>query len=339
MNTLLTDVQLPKPETAGPVDAPTNGPATVDVLEDFSDERSRLEDTQKAVLNILEDFSDERSRLEDTQKAVLNILEDFDLERENVDRANEGLRDEVVERNRVEHVLREKTGELARSNAELEMFAYVASHDLQEPLRMITSYTQLLAKRYGKQLDKEADEFIAYVVDGTTRMQALLQDLLKYSRVGAGELALRAIDCEQVLADALANLAALREESGAIVTHGPLPCVLGDHVRLTQLFQNLVANAIKFRAAESPVVSVTAEVTDEGWQLSVRDNGIGIQPVHADRVFEAFQRLHSREYTGTGIGLAICKKIVERHGGRIWVESELGEGSNFCFTLQNTAQS
>ncbi len=311
--------------------------ALLNILEDFSEEKDRFGGTQRAILNILDDFTDERRHLEDTQKAVINILEDFDLEKENVDRANRDLRAEVSERSRVEQVLTDKTNELARSNAELEMFAYVASHDLQEPLRMVTSYTQLLAKRYGKQLDDEADEFIAYIVDGTTRMQALLQDLLKYSRVGSGELALQATDCELLLEEALANLQTLCEESGSIVTHDPLPTVLGDPVKLVQVFQNLVANAIKFRVGNAPVVHVTAEATDEGWRLSVRDNGIGIDPAHADRVFEAFQRLHSREYAGTGIGLAICKKIVDRHGGRIWVESEPGEGSTFCFTLSRVA--
>lgn len=317
--------ETPRPEAIGPGDRP---------IGTTSDEENiRFSDTQRAILNILEDFGDERAHLEATQKAVLNILEDFDLERANVDRVNQELRAEVSERSRVEQVLTEKTNDLARSNAELEMFAYVASHDLQEPLRMITSYTQLLAGRYGKQLDEEADDFLGFVVDGTTRMQALLQDLLKYSRVGSGELNLRPADCEDLLREAMVNLETLQEESGATVTHGPLPMVLGDPVKLVQVFQNLVANAIKFRGTSSPVVDVTAEATDEGWRLSVHDNGIGIEPAHAERVFEAFQRLHSREYAGTGIGLAICKKIVNRHGGRIWVESEPGQGSTFCFTL------
>jgi len=255
----------------------------------------------RAILNILEDFSDEKTRLNDTQRAVMNILEDFDLEKRKV--------------------------------AELEMFAYVASHDLQEPLRMITSYTQLLAKRYAGRLDADADDFIGFVVDGTKRMQALIRDLLEYSNVGSTELDLRAADCEQVLRGVLANLESLMAESGATLTHDPLPTVLADSSQLAQLLQNLVTNAVKFRGARAPVVHVGAEPVVGGWRLSVRDNGIGIDHAYAESVFEAFRRLNPRDYPGTGVGLAICKRIVERHGGRIWVESVVGEGSTFFVIL------
>ncbi len=244
------------------------------------------------------------------------------------------LRD-VTERVRAEEALAEQAQELARSNADLEQFAYVASHDLQEPLRMVASYTQLLARRYRDRLDDDAQEFIGYAVDGVTRMQSLISDLLAYSRVGSRGDAVEPVELEALLARVLdSSLAAAVEESGATVTAGPLPTVLGDPVQLGQVLQNLVANAIKFRGAEPPRVHVSAERAGGEWTVSVRDNGIGISPEYAQRIFVIFQRLHSRaEYAGTGIGLAICKKIVERHGGRIRVEPAPGGGSDFRFTL------
>jgi PAS domain S-box-containing protein len=225
--------------------------------------------------------------------------------------------------------------ELARSNQELEQFAYVASHDLQEPLRMVASFTQLLGKRYRGQLDSDADEFISYAVDGANRMQQLLNDLLAYSRVGTRGKPLVPVDSNSILNKAMANLAYLIEDSGAVITHLPLPRVQGDEVQLIQLFQNLLINAIKFRGRELPMIQISAERKGSDWKFSVQDNGIGIASEHQERIFIIFQRLHQRaDYPGTGIGLALCKKIVQRHGGRIWVKSALEQGATFCFTLK-----
>jgi light-regulated signal transduction histidine kinase (bacteriophytochrome) len=244
------------------------------------------------------------------------------------------LAGEHRELEQTKHELEKSVAELKRSNAELEQFAYVASHDLQEPLRMVASYTQLLAKRYKGQLDADADEFIGYAVDGATRMQRLIQDLLAYSRVTTQCHAFERVNCDEVLEEVLDNLRLAVEEGRAVVAHGSLPTVMVDGRQLGQLFQNLIGNAIKFRGQESPCVHISAERRNDEWLFSVRDNGIGIDPQYAERIFIIFQRLHDREeYPGTGIGLAMCKKIVERHGGRMWVESELGRGATFYFTL------
>lgn len=224
---------------------------------------------------------------------------------------------------------------LARSNAELEQFAYIASHDLQEPLRMVTSYVQLLARRYQGKLDKDADDFIAYAVDGATRMQRMINDLLNYSRVGTQGKEFQPTNCEDVLSQAVANLKLAIEESGASVTHDPLPTVMADESQLVQLFQNLVGNAIRYRSQESPRVHVSAIAKGKEWLFSVSDNGIGIEPQYFDRLFHLFQRLHGGSHPGSGIGLAVGKRIVERHGGRIWVESETGKGSTFRFTIRH----
>jgi len=230
--------------------------------------------------------------------------------------------------------LRRLISDLERSNRELEHFAYIASHDLQEPLRMVASYMQLLAQRYRGQLDQKADEFIDFAVDGAKRMQALIDDLLEYSRVGTHGQPPAPTDARAALEQALANLAAAIAESGATIDVGALPTVTADRIQLVQVFQNLIGNAIKFRGQEPPRVRIEAERRDDAWLFSVRDNGIGIAPEQQPRLFKVFQRLHTRrKYPGTGIGLAICKRIVERHGGTISVESEPGKGSTFSFTI------
>jgi len=241
---------------------------------------------------------------------------------------------DITDRKQAEQALQQLTIDLQRSNQELEQFAYVASHDLQEPLRAITSYTQLLAKRYQGQLDEKADKYIDYVVDGATRMQQLIQDLLAYSRVGRYELKQQPTDCNAVLQQVQQNLQAAIAESNAILTIDPLPTIFADTVQVTQLFQNLVGNALKYRGDAPPMIRVSARQQSKAWVFSIQDNGIGIEPQYAERIFEIFQRLHTRrEYEGTGLGLAICKKIVERHHGHLWVESQLGQGALFCFTL------
>jgi len=241
---------------------------------------------------------------------------------------------DTTERKAAEERLKATAADLARSNAELEQFAYVASHDLQEPLRMVASYTQLLKRRYGGQLDTDADEFIEFAVDGARRMQDLINDLLTYSRVGTRAMSLEPIDTGHVVDQVIADLAAAIEESGGRIVHSELPTVRGDATQLSQLFQNLLANAIKFHGARAPDVAIGAQPHAGMWKFAVRDNGIGIEPQYLERVFVLFQRLHTRaEYPGTGIGLAICKKIVERHGGRIWIDSVYGAGTTFSFTL------
>jgi len=234
----------------------------------------------------------------------------------------------------LEERVRERTAELARSNAELEQFAYVASHDLQEPLRMVRSFVELLQQRYAGQLDAEADEFIGFAVDGAARMQALIRGLLAYSRVDRRTSSPGPVDCDRLVQNALRNLQVAIAEAKAQVTHDPLPTVTGDETQLLQLFQNLLGNAIKFRNEAAPRVHIAAARRGAEWVFSVRDNGIGFDPQYAERIFMIFQRLHTREeYGGTGIGLAVCKKIVECHGGRIWAESAPGQGSTFYFTL------
>jgi signal transduction histidine kinase len=223
--------------------------------------------------------------------------------------------------------------ELGRSNAELEQFAYSASHDLQEPLRMIASYVQLLSDRYRGRLDADADDFIDFAVDGATRMKLLINDLLVYSRAGRGHEP-QSVEAQQAVEWALSNLSLRIDETHARVIHGTLPTVKADPTQLGEVFQNLIDNAIKFRGIEPPQIEINASRNNGNWLFSVKDNGIGIDPQYQSRIFQMFQRLHGRnEYAGTGIGLAVCRKIVERHGGRIWVESAKDTGADFRFTL------
>jgi PAS domain S-box-containing protein len=243
---------------------------------------------------------------------------------------------DISDRKRAENELRERTDELVRSNAELEKFAYIASHDLQEPLRMVASYTQLLQRRYEGRLDADADDFIGYAVDGASRMQALINELLAYSRVGTQGAPFAKTDLDDVLERVVRALGPALSESGGQVTYGEMPTIVCDPTQMGQVFQNLIANALKFRGHEPPVVRVVAQRGEGEWEFSVKDNGIGIEPEFSDRIFVIFQRLQSRaEYPGTGMGLAICKRIVERHGGKIWVESEPGHGSDFRFTVRD----
>ncbi|MGB9006431.1 MAG: ATP-binding protein, partial [Candidatus Aminicenantales bacterium] len=273
-------------------------------------------------------------RRKDGQKRLLawqcRVLKD---ERGNVTGALSSARD-ITERQLAEEDLKRALADLERSNKELEQFASVASHDLQEPLRMVASYTQLLAQRYENRLDDKAKKYIDYAVDGAVRMQRLINDLLTYSRIGTRGNPLEPTDAHSALGEAIKNLAATIEENRAIITNDELPTVRADASQLVQVFQNLIANAIKFRGKDIPRVHVSAQDHGREWVFSVRDNGIGIDPQYADRIFQIFQRLHTRqEYPGTGIGLAVCKRILERHGGRIWFESEPGKGSTFFFAI------
>lgn len=248
--------------------------------------------------------------------------------------ANKELAFQVEEKSKRAEELALINAELARSNAELEQFAYVATHDLQEPLRSVASCVQLLQSHCEGQLDERSQEFITHAVDGTKRMQTLISDLLEYSRISTHATAFELTDCEAVLHEALANLMVAIRESGAVVTHDALPIVNGDATQLTQLFQNLIGNALKFRAERPARIHLGAVLKDGEWWFTVADNGIGMEPKYFERIFQVFQRLHTRKaYQGTGIGLAICKKVVERHGGRIWVESQFGQGATFCFTI------
>jgi signal transduction histidine kinase len=242
---------------------------------------------------------------------------------------------EIVKRKRAEETLLRYATSLEQSNKELEHFAYVASHDLQEPLRKIGSFTELLANKYQDQLDDKASTYIGYIVDGAHRMQGLINDLLSLSRVATKGKAFTLVDCNAIMGRVRQDLEVAVQECGARITAVDLPLVMADDLQLGQVFQNLIANAIKYRAqGVPPDIRVTAAADKGEWLFAVSDNGIGIEPQHFDRVFQLFQRLHTREeYSGTGIGLALCKKIVERHGGRIWVESTQGKGSTFFFTL------
>lgn len=263
---------------------------------------------------------------------------EIDLLRQKV----EQLQQELVRRDTEEAALKadlerrveERTAELRRSVEDLQQFAYVSSHDLQEPLRTIIGYTQLIEQRYKDRLDGDASEFLEYITDAAHRMNALVRDLLSYSRVANAEnLYMQQVDINGVVAGAQLNLMRAIEETDAVITCHSLPTLLGDETQLAQLFQNIIANAIKFRGDQPARIDISAEERDEFWLFSIADNGVGIDPVYHERIFGLFKRLHGREIPGSGLGLAICRKIVEKHHGRIWVESEVGRGSVFFFTL------
>jgi PAS domain S-box-containing protein len=243
---------------------------------------------------------------------------------------------DISARKQAENKIEEHTEELAKSNAELEHFAYVASHDLREPLRMITSFLQLLERRYTDQLDQDANEFIGFAVDGAKRLNDMINDLVTYSRVTSNDREFHKVDCEQVIKKTLSNLKIQIDEINAVISYDPLPVIFGDELLMVQLFQNLIGNAIKYRSQEIPQIHISVQNELDHYCFSIEDNGIGIESQHLGRIFTIFQRLHTtEEYDGTGLGLAIAQKIVNDHSGHIWVESELGKGSKFCFTIPN----
>jgi PAS domain S-box-containing protein len=278
-----------------------------------------------------------RKKAEIELQQAKDTLEIRVLERTNeLAQTNDRLAQELLERQRAEQVLQDLTRKLEQSNQDLEKFAYIASHDLQEPLRAITSYTQLLQQEYQISSPDPAllAESMTYIVGGATQMRVLIKDLLTYSRVGSEDLAVSSVDCNQVMTQVLSALQVAIAETSATITYDALPTILADRSKLGQILQNLISNAIKFHQESPPIVHVSAQQYPQEWCFSVQDNGIGIKPQYLDRIFEVFRRLHTqREYPGTGIGLAICKKIVERQGGRIWVESDPGVGAVFHFTF------
>ncbi|MBI5903221.1 MAG: GAF domain-containing protein [Deltaproteobacteria bacterium] len=313
--------------------------------DSFDDEQILLLDSLAADISFALESAEREKRRKAAEEELARYsehLEEMVEERTaELEELNEKLTLEVRVRKEAEDamakvntVLGKKNRELEGVNKELESFTYSASHDLQEPLRIVAGYVQLLGRRYKGRLEPEADEFIDYAVDATVRMQALINDILSYSRVGARHLKFKHVDCERVLGRALSDLKAAVQEAGAIIIHDPLPTVMADETQMERLFDNLLGNAVKYCAGKAPEVRVSAIEGPDGWLFKFRDNGIGIDPRHHDRIWIMFQRLHGKnEYSGTGIGLAICKKVVENHGGRIWVESTLGQGSTFCFTI------
>ncbi len=285
--------------------------------------------TESGVLitSVIRDSTERQQTLEALRRAHDQLEARVAERTAELSKANETLHEQH------EALLRQRE-ELARYNAELEQFAYVAAHDLQEPLRTVASFTQLLAIRYKGKLDGDADKFIDFAVKGAARMRRLIDDLLAYSRLVRREINPQATDCEVMFQQSIENLRATLEESAAIVTHETLPTIRADPLQLGQVFQNLLGNAVKFRGPRSPRVHVAAQRQGDEWLFSVRDNGIGIDPEYTERVFRIFERLHGKhEYPGSGIGLALCKRIVEGHRGRIWVESQPGEGATFRFTI------
>jgi len=311
--------------------------AILSILEDTEDEKYLLANTQKAIINILEDLTYEKKILENTLRAVLNILDDYSAERrfaEDTQRALMNiLEDYSVEKASIEQI----NIKLTSSNKEIEQFAYIASHDLQEPLKTISNYVGLFLKKYKGRLDIDADQYLAVIGGATGRMQSLIRDLLNYSKIEKDKNK-TVIDCNILLKDILNDMAISISESNADIYSEQLPVITGYLSGLKSVFQNLISNAIKFRKSDlNPIINITAQAKDKEWLFTIKDNGIGIDKIYYKKLFIIFQRLHNKnEYAGTGIGLAQCKKIIELHGGRIWLESELENGSTFYFTIPKT---
>jgi signal transduction histidine kinase len=308
--------------------------SVLNILEDFSEEKSHLENTQSAVINILSDYSAEKVDMENTQHSVLNILEDFSEEKnhlENSQRALVNILDDYAgEKNKAEALNKDLTA----ANKELEQFAFIASHDLQEPLRTITSFVGVFEKKYAGKLDENAEQYLRFIVTATFKMRNLIEDLLGFSRIGRNIL-LEPVDFNDALRETLVVLYSSIKESHAKITSNTLPVLTANKTDIIRLFQNLISNAIKFRKKDVACeITITAEEEDSDYVFAVKDNGIGIEERFFKKLFVIFQRLHSvAEYPGTGIGLATCKKIVDLHGGKIWVTSKVNEGSTFFFTI------
>ncbi len=286
------------------------------------------------ILLAIEDITERKRALEALKKAYEELEERVEARTRELSQANLRLQKEIEERKRAERLLARKAEELARSNADLEQFAYLVSHDLQEPLHVVGGFLQLLSRRYKNQLDAKGAEFIDCALDSVNRLEQQIKDLLDFSRITTRGKEFERVDVNAVVSRVLQDMSLIIQEKRAEITCEPLPSVMGDPSQLARVFQNLIGNALKFCGDQPPRIHIGVRPSPEGWQFFVQDQGIGIDPKHGERIFLMFERLHSRsEYPGTGIGLAICKKIIERHGGRIWVESKPGEGATFYFTL------